>query len=178
MFSCDSIRHTFYREYVTFPVSCLHCEAVTGTSRHQHGPGGRAQVNHTNLDWSLSLSPLHSFFLPFLTEITSHQCTKTLSNSLRSHSRMGPGPHQIPLAYLHWKWGIIHHESAEDAASLWQGKHDGSQPGSPALPCWLSEGSPRPLSAMNLSSEACVVSLLWDTQEQEFPLLLISNSSI
>lgn len=91
---------------------------------------------------------------------------------------MGPGPHQIPLACLHWKWGIIYHESAEDAASLWQGKHDGSQPGSPALPCWLSEGSPRPLSAMNLSSEACVVSLLWDTQEQEFPLLLISNSSI
>lgn len=41
MFSCECIRHTFYREFVTAPVSCLHCEAVTGTSWHEHSPGGK-----------------------------------------------------------------------------------------------------------------------------------------
>lgn len=107
VFSCECIRHTFYRECMTVLVSCLHCEAVAGTSRHQHSPGGRAQMNHINLHWSLSLSPFNLFLLPFLTEITSRPCTKTFSNSLRSHPRTGPGPHQIPLASLHWKWGLF-----------------------------------------------------------------------
>lgn len=168
MFCCECIRHTFYREY---DGSCL-LFALWGCDRHlmhQRSPGGGAQVNHTNLHWSLSLSPLHSFWLPFLTGITSHPCPKTLSNPFRSHPRWDHAPtsHLLHPSTGH---GGIHPEAAGGGGRMvpaWQ-----------SCPSFLSEGSPRPLSAITLSQEPVVVSCLWNKQQQELSLLLIGCSSI
>lgn len=67
------------------------------------------------------------------------------------HLRMGLTTRQISLASLHWKRESVYHEPAEDKASPWQVRQDGSQPmnedGSQpmtsALHYWLSKEPPR-----------------------------------
>lgn len=127
MFFSEWIRGTFYRtmEWMHWQFLCR-LFALGGCDKQ--GPHGISVAweegcKGTVTPYTYTHPSLLSFFLPFSTKITSHQCTKIFNNTLR----MGLATHQISLAPLHWKCRIIYHKPAEDTASPWQVKQDGSQ---------------------------------------------------